>query len=220
MAASLIERVEPPREQLARCLPRTDDPCHDAGVALIADANAEAQDDPFVAEAARREAQDVTGRRIEPLCVVDGAQHRRRFRSSPDDRHHARSDREAIGGPVLPHGESPLERPPLRRRDLRAQLQHWSQELSKTRIGEIALGLDARRTEHPEVACSPDRRIDERRLARAGRSLEHQRGGLARPRPSEQLGELPQLAFAPDERHTYARLTIDRHPRVASLSQG
>jgi hypothetical protein len=166
-------------------------------------AGAQQQDDTFVPEAARREPQHGDGRVDAPLHVVDGAENRRRLGGRGQQRHNAGTDREAIGRTVVAHRQGALERAPLRGRNGLSEVQDRRQQLRHAGVGQVALDLDAGRAQHPQAAGPGDRRLQQRRLARPGRPLDHEGGRFARPHSREQLPNPRELPLAPDRLHRH-----------------
>ncbi len=109
------------------------------------------QRDPLRVHATSHETQGVHRLRIEPLDVVDHAQHRSLLADVGEQAEYGECDQEPAGAlrGLEPEGASEGRR--LQFGDRREMLEHGPEQLVESGEGESGLGLDPDRTEHAHV---------------------------------------------------------------------
>ena len=138
----------------------------------------EQEPDTVVPEAARREAQHGRGRRVEPLDVIDGHDHRRLLGQRPENAQGGKGDH-LLGRCLAVVGEQQggLERASLRARQPSAGLVLRANEIPERSVREARLRLSGARAEsnHARLARTLERRVPDGRLACPGLALDDHR---------------------------------------------
>jgi hypothetical protein len=161
-------------------------------------ADAEQHPQGFGPEPSGDERENVQGRRVEPMRVVDDQQHGRLAGGLAEQVERSQSDHEELWGTPrggrLGHSEGPQQRFRLNRGQTWDLVQHRSRQLVQPGEGQMALGLHAGRGEHGEsralrLARGP---CKERGLADARSTADHERPACLRQSVDEgvESGEL------------------------------
>ena len=172
-------------------------------------------------ESPRGERDRTQRRRVDPVRVVDDAQHAAQVGGGAEQRDRRDADRELVRRLAGGQRERPLERLGLHGGQHVAMLEHRPQQRIERGERQIALGLDATGRSRRQPVRLPD---EQRRLPHTGRPGDHQR--LA-PAGRDGLHERPKplpLRRPPDERlhpHGHATtLTPVLRPRKAQNDPG
>ena len=152
--------------------------------------------DAIGAEPSRREHERIRGGAIEPLRIVDQAQHRLLLGRGGDQPEHCGRNEEAIGRRRRRQAERPGERRGLRLRNPVEESEDRPQQSVQPREREIRFRFHARRPQdaHPRrLLCDV---AEQRALADAGLAADDERRALAAGGAAEQPLELRALARA------------------------
>ncbi|MCV2488378.1 hypothetical protein OF117_03305 [Geodermatophilus sp. YIM 151500] len=131
-------------------------------------ADGEQDGDPLRRQPSRGEDQGVRGRRIGPLGVVHEADQASVAGRLAQQRQHSGGDEEPVAPSGVGEPNRGARRGRLRGRERGDQVEHRPQQLVEGGEGQLRLGLDAGRAEHPQVGCGPRRAVQQRGLADAG----------------------------------------------------
>jgi hypothetical protein len=166
----------------------------------IPDAARQQEPDPFRRQAARREAEEQRGLRVEPLRVVERNQDGARGGDAAEGAQERGGDDPAIGADVVRLEEQRSgERAPLDIRQLLERLVgDGHEEIGGRCESEIGLGFRRRGAENGVAGAlgSGDSLPPERRLPDPGLALEDERAGSAYI--ADESDDLRELVLAPD----------------------
>ena len=148
--------------------------------AQLALARAEQQRDALRVEPPGHELQRVRGPGVEPVGVVDDAQHRFALRELGEQREAGRVDEEALLAAALLQPERGPQRGRLRRGQAVEPAQRGPQQLVQGRERQLGLRLDAPCHQHLHAGRLLARVIQQRGLAGAGLAAQHERAAARR----------------------------------------
>ena len=167
-------------------------------------------------EPPKDELDDLRGRCIDPLRVVDGDHHRLLARERADRVQRTRRDRPLIWRrtPVILEQQRHLERPALGRWQCREdRFEDRLEEVGQRPVRQLDLG--AGRPAGEDAVARDLRGLDagspQRRLADAGLALEHEAGGQL-VAPAKEREDPVELPLPPDEHPVRAGLAC--HPTI------
>ena len=175
---------------------------------IAAVARREQHHDPLGVEPTSDEHQRVGRRGIQPLSIVDEAQHRTRLRQLGQQRQARDRDQEAILPRPLPQPERSLQRCGLRLREPLEQVQRRSHELMQPGERQLGLRLDPARRQHLHVARPLPRILQQRRLAHARLAPQDQRAAARRPRRFDERSHAGALDITPVEHEPILRAVL------------
>ena len=139
------------------------------------------------------ESQNLTGRGVKPLRIIDNAQQRPPHRRFGQQAEHGEGHEEAIGNLARGEPERDPKRVLLRLGETPDVGEHRCAELMQSREGQFHLGLRAHNP-HDGKANSPIRAMVEQRcLPDSGFAAHHDRGALAGLNRLQQPGQLVTL---------------------------
>ena len=219
IADALVERARHDRlEQHPRIVvsqPADDELRQPVEVPLAARlAHREDQPDRLRAQPARHERERLRRRRVEPLRVVDDAHQRSLLGRVGQQAQDRQPDQEAIRSVARAQAERRAERILLRTGKALEAIHERRTQLLQHREGELHLRLHARRPDDLAPRRALHQMVQQRALADAGLTAQHQRPARARAHarheliqrralgvPAEQIacgrGHLPRLSRAP-----------------------
>ena len=175
-------------------------------------AGGEQQDDRLRLDAPGDERDDVAGRGVEPVSVLDDEQERRHCRSVGEELEDAERDQKCVGSRSRLDAERHPEGGALWRRQRLGPAQYGPEQLVEAGEGEPRLRLDRRRREdrEPLARCVAARLGEKRRLADARLALQHQRGPAVADTIHESM-DTSELGSPPDQ-------CLDhRHPGIVPV---
>ena len=150
---------------------------------------------------------DRVGRRaIEPLGVVDDAEHAAVLRREAEQPVGRERDQEAILHAPGSQAERTRERVRVRLGQPVEQAEHRMQQRVQPGVRQLALGLDAGRAQHPALAGVRDRLLEQRGLADARLAAHDDRAAVRQQRPEPRT-----LDLSPEE---HVRCLMRRAPRA------
>jgi hypothetical protein len=150
----------------------------------------------------RHEQQRIPRGSIQPLQVVDQAQHRSRLAQLGQQRQRSERHHERIELVALLLAERHPQRPPLRGRQRTQTVQRRTQQSVQRREREGGLRLQTGRPQHPEAAIARRDVVQQRRLAHPGLAPDQQARGLPCARGLEHLRESSSLHVATVQHRT------------------
>ena len=121
-------------------------------------AHREDETDGLRPESASHEPEGLHRRAIEPLRVVDHAEHRTLCCSLGQEAEHGQPQHEALRRAAVPQTEGRAERVALRSREAVQTVQQRRAQLVQPREGELGVRLHAGRTDHPVAGTSASTR--------------------------------------------------------------
>jgi hypothetical protein len=149
-------------------------------------ARREQHHDPLGVEAPRDEPQGVRGGLVEPVRVVDEAQHRPSLRELGQQREAAGEDEEPLLPGACDQAERGLQRARLRRRQRIEMAEGGPDQLVEGGEGQLRLRLDAAGCEHVHVGRAVARVREQRGLADPGLAAQDEDAAPRRARRVEQ----------------------------------
>jgi hypothetical protein len=167
--------------------------------ARVAVAGGDEQRDRLGLEAPRGEHERLGRRAVEPLGVVDAAQHRRLLARLGEQAEHAERHQEAVRHAVEAQAQRAPERRGLRRREPLDQVDARAQELVDTCERQLVLGLDADAAQDPHPVRAGGGVVEQGGLAdtRVAADDEHRAALIACA--LKQRIETALLSVTPDE---------------------
>ncbi|GAA3316364.1 hypothetical protein GCM10020219_035120 [Nonomuraea dietziae] len=152
----------------------------------------------------RREQQGLGAGVVEPLGVVDQAQHGTLLRQVGQEGEDGEPGEEAVLPACEVGSEHRLERGGLRARQRVEAVLQRPQQLRQRAEGEVGLGLDARHAQHAQAErCRAARRpVEQRGLADARLAAHHEGAAVPLPRRGDQAFELGLFSGPPVEHDT------------------
>jgi hypothetical protein len=158
--------------------------CVEVGEDVVADASAGCADDrdPLREKASTDKTQDVRGRLVEPLRIVDDADEGGFVRDVCQQAEHCHADEEPVRWIAPIQAESGGECGRLWRWEVLEPLEKRPTKLVQTRKGELHLRLDTRSADDSAVGSTFGEIVEERRLADSGFSAQDERLAAARLR--------------------------------------
>jgi hypothetical protein len=165
-------------------------------------ARCEHERDPLPQQAASHERERPRRRTIEPLRVVDDAQERPVLRSLGQQAEDRQPDQERIRrgvGGVRNQSERDAKRLVLRLRETVQEVQEGRTQLPNRGERELHLGFDPGRPGDPKLARSPDRVLEQRRLADARFAIRHQHAAAPAAHAIQEPVEHLALAFTAEQ---------------------
>ena len=174
-------------------------------------ARAEQHHDALGVQPPGGEQQRVGGRRVEPLRIIDQAQHRAPIGELGDQRQARGRDQEAVVARALGEPERSLQRAGLRPRQAIEQVQRGTQQLVQPGERELRLGLDPARREHVHVGRAIAHVLEQGGLADPGLAAHDERAAAGLPRGAEQCTDegalrVPSVQHEPILRFRAARI--------------
>ena len=165
----------------------------------VALARAEQEHDALRVEAAGDELQGLRRAGVEPVRVVDEAQHRPLLGQLGEQRQAAGVDEEALLAAAVGEPERGAERRRLRRRQPVEISEPGPQQLVQRRERELGLGLHPARVEHVHVARAGARVVEQDRLADARLAAQRQRAAPRVAGRVEQCADEGALSVPPKQ---------------------
>ena len=160
---------------------------------------------PVGSEAARGEPERVRGLPVQPLGVVDDAEHAARLRRLGQDGQHTGPHQEAVDrggrafGPTDVLAQRSAQCPGLTDRQRPEQVHHRPQKTVQTGERQVGLGLHALSGQDQEVRGPVDRIVQQRGLPDAGLSAQQQTSAPAGPHPGQQHVDRAPLRLPADQ---------------------
>ena len=169
-------------------------------LALVADlADREDHGDRLGLQTARDERQRLRRRTVEPLRVVDDAQQRPVPRRLGAQAEHCEADEESIGWVAGAEAEGGAQRFALGAGQRIKVVQQRRAELLQPGVGELHLGLGARRSDDVAPGCLVHQILQQRGLADPGFPAQHEHRAPARTQVSQQPIERLALSTPPEQ---------------------
>jgi hypothetical protein len=165
-------------------------------------ARGEEQDDRFGQQPPGDEAEDLRRGPVQPLSVVDQAEQRLLLRGARQQVQHRQPDQELIRRGSLTHPERRLECLAPRRRKPAQPIEQGRTQLVQRGEGQLHLGLDADRAQHPHAGGGGLGVVEQRRLPDPGGAAQYERPAftgsqrgdhLVQPRPFRFPAEQPDV---------------------------
>jgi hypothetical protein len=162
-------------------------------------AYAEQHRDALVRNPPGGERQGPRRRPVQPLRVVDDAQHRRVLRGVGQQRQGGQTDQEGVRrrSNLLP--EAHLQRLPLRAGQAVEPVEQRCTQLVHPREGQLHLELGAGGAQQPHIAGARHGIVDQCGLADAGLAAHHDRTATPGSRGIQQLGQCAALSRASEQ---------------------
>jgi hypothetical protein len=174
-------------------------------------ARREQHHNPLGIEPSGDEHERIRRRGIQPLSIVNEAQHRTRLRQLGQQRQACDRDQEAILARALLQPEGSLQRRGLRLREALDQPQRRPHELMQPRERQLGLRFNPARRQHVHIARALSGILQQRRLARAGLPPQDQRAAARRPRRIDERSHAGALDFPPVQHKPILRARGPRH---------
>ena len=167
--------------------------------AHVALAGAEQEHDALGVEPARHELQRVGRPGVEPVRVVDEAQHRPLLGELGQQRQAGGVDEEALLAPAVREPERGPQRGGLRRGQAIDEAQRGAQQLLQRRERQLGLRLHPARAQHVHVARAGARVLEQDRLADAGLAAQRERSAPRVAGRVEQCADEGALSVPPEQ---------------------
>jgi hypothetical protein len=167
--------------------------------AHVAAARGHQQRDRLGLEAPRGEDERLGRRRVEPLGVVDAAQHRAALARLGEEAEQAGRDQEAVAHGVEAQPQRAAQGRRLGRGQALEEVQARAHELVHARERQLVLGLDADAAQQRHVRGAVGGVLEQRALADPGLAAQHERGAALAACALQQRIEGRLLRLAPDE---------------------
>jgi hypothetical protein len=162
---------------------------------------AEHDRDPLGREAASRKPEDLCGRAIEPLGVIDQAEEAARSRRLGEESENRERDEEPVGNWPAAEPERDVERLALRERQTLPKIQDRRTELLDSGKRELHLAFDPCGTDNSHGRGPLHRVVEERRLADSGLAVDDERAAVAVACGLHQPVQGRSLAFPAEQLH-------------------
>ena len=162
-------------------------------------ADRDEEDQALGVEASSDERQELLRLAIEPLRIVDDAEHGCLHGKAGEQCQNGEPDEETVGGARFDPTEGGLQRSALRRGKALGLAEDRQEEAMKPCEAQALLGLDAVDPQHPESLRLLPRSHQERRLADAGFAPQHEGPAHAAARRTEKGVRHAALRCSPDE---------------------
>jgi hypothetical protein len=162
-------------------------------------AGGEDERDAIGVEPAGDERERLGGRRVQPIGVVDEAQHRSAFGGLRQQAQHGDADDEAVLARGGAEAERTAQAARLHPRQPVEPIEDRADERVERRVRQLGLGLDTAGRQHAHVTGPGARRLEQRRLAGAGGAGQDQRAAVAGTCRLQQRVDARELGFAPVE---------------------
>ncbi len=150
-------------------------------------------------QAASHKRERARGRAIEPLCVIDQAEQRPLLGRLGQQAEGRQGDQERVRRRPCAEAERDGQRVALGGGEAFRELEARRAQLVKGRVGELHLLLDTERSDGPEPPSRLDRVVEQRRLADARLSIDHQHAAVPAARRFEEPVEHLALAAPPEQ---------------------
>lgn len=148
-------------------------------------------------EPAGDEGQCRRRRTVEPVGIVEHAQHRPLLTDLAEEAKRGQRDQEPVVGAAPAQAERDAEGVGLGLGEAVGQLQHGAQQAVQGRVWEFRLRLDAATPEHGHPVGTGDQLVKQSSLADAGLTAEHQNAAGGAPGPVEQVEQSASLRLPP-----------------------
>lgn len=162
----------------------------------------EEQRDPFRSESASDEQEGIGRRRVEPLGVVDEAQHRSVFGELRKESQTGNADEESISTSCVRQAQRAANGVGLRWWKAFKEVEHRSRELMEPRERKVGLGLYTAGGEDTHVGRLLTRILEQSGLADAWFSLDDERAAAGGTRRLQQRADARTLGVTTQEHHS------------------
>ncbi len=147
------------------------------------------------------EAEGDRGLLVQPLRVVNHAQHRPVLRGVREEGENRQADQEGIRRRLAHQAEGDAQRPPLRHGQPVHPVKQREEQLVDAGEAQALLGLDGRRPEDLQVGGAMDGVVQQRRLPDPGLPAQDQHSAHPSAHAVQQLVQRLLLGMAVDEPH-------------------